>query len=245
MPQPRTPIGPFIPLRRRALAPQHTLVRTLILRNIPYCRQFTSHVFSLIASLMKAPLSSDRRAVIYSMVASPERSERPWSRTTCRPLCAPRRPIPAILRTISSFEPSRPHGLSERLRRTSAHLRLRRRNGRHRHRYQAERIVARTSDRAEKPIPSHAPPAAQLRPREVVAPGGNSHLRSLLERLRDDLRLHRFRPDPFSPSKRKKWRKRRIGHKLALRLRDHKCAVLWFLPILKSGSRTRRSGTLG
>ena len=48
------------------------------------------------------------------------------------------------------------------------------------------------------------------------------------------LAFHESQP-PFSPGKRKKRRKRRIGHNLALRLRDHKCAVLRFLTDLEVG----------
>ena len=45
------------------------------------------------------------------------------------------------------------------------------------------------------------------------------------EIIAEALAFHESQP-PFSPGKRKKRRKRRIGHNLALRLRDHKCAVL-------------------
>jgi len=43
------------------------------------------------------------------------RSIKPWSRAACRPFRASRRPISASFRTIGSSEPSRPHGLAERL----------------------------------------------------------------------------------------------------------------------------------
>ena len=72
--------------------------------------------------------------------------------------------------------------------------------------------------------------------RDIAVP---ARLVALIERRYDDiiadaLAFHESQP-PFSPGKRKKRRKRRIGHNLALRLRDHKCAVLRFLTDLEVG----------
>ena len=66
-----------------------------------------------------------------------------------------------------------------------------------------------------------------------------ARLVALIERRYDEiiaeaLAFHESQP-PFLPGKRKKRRKRRIGHNLALRLRDHKTAVLRFLTDLEVG----------
>ena len=70
----------------------------------------------------------------------------------------------------------------------------------------------------------------------IAVPAG---LVALIERRYDEiiaeaLAFHESQP-PFSPGNGKKRRKRRIGHNLALRLRDHKGAVLRFLTDLEVG----------
>ena len=70
--------------------------------------------------------------------------------------------------------------------------------------------------------------ALETRSRQTV------HVHKVVDPDGGEVRLHESQP-PFSPGKRKKRRKRRIGHNLALRLRDHKCAVLRFLTDLEVG----------
>ncbi len=75
---------------------------------------------------------------------------------------------------------------------------------------------------------------------------GPARLVALIERRYDEivagaLAFHESQP-PFSPGKRKKRRKRRIGHNPVLRLRNHKCAVLRFLIDLEVGFTNNEAG---